>query len=270
MKCYLCLQGEIREIGHIIPKFAFKWLKESSPTGFFRGTSNPNKREQDGWKQFLLCPRCEDRLSSWENIFAKRVFHRVHRGRLYDLKFDYDDWLLKFAVSLSWRALLYWHLREGIDDLPFGHGRIAKEALETWRRYLNEETVDIHPYQQHLLIFGDTVSTKGIANTRDLHNLVARGIEFNTIHSSSEAYIFTKICRILVAGTIIDSNPSQWAGTLIEKSGFFGGQSVQVSSCVFTFMETEVKELQDGRGRISPRQNTVIDEAVRDNFNGGN
>ena len=89
---------------HIIPAFVGKWLKETSAIGFLRSATSPNLRQQDLLTKRLLCADCEGRLSGFERLAAERLFlpYVENRGRV---RFEYEEWLLKFAISLSWRCL---------------------------------------------------------------------------------------------------------------------------------------------------------------------
>ena len=119
MKCALCLTRHTREDSHIIPKIAYRWLKKTSPTGYFRGTSNPNVHRQDGTKIKLLCPTCKDIFSKFETEFANRIFHSIHTERKSDYGFSYEEWFHRFAVSVSWRTLYYLCQKEGTWGIPF-------------------------------------------------------------------------------------------------------------------------------------------------------
>ncbi len=61
--CALCEQAAPLEVGHIVPAFVVKWVKQTSATGYLRLGASPNRREQDGFKVPLLCGACEDRFS---------------------------------------------------------------------------------------------------------------------------------------------------------------------------------------------------------------
>ncbi|WP_016914067.1 hypothetical protein [Vreelandella stevensii] len=75
--CKYCNEREAIENSHIIPSFVYKWLKDTSPTGYLRATNEPNKREQDGSKSPLLCKECEGDFSSHEKLFKKEIFSKL-------------------------------------------------------------------------------------------------------------------------------------------------------------------------------------------------
>jgi len=50
--CRLCSRARELQLSHIVPAFVYRWLKDLSGTGFLRFGKNPNRREQDGLKDF--------------------------------------------------------------------------------------------------------------------------------------------------------------------------------------------------------------------------
>src|SRR6266851_9905170 len=96
--CRLCGTETALIQSHAIPAFASRWLKQTSATGFLRGFHVPNQRMQDFPTLRLLCRECEQRFSASEKQFAEFVFVPFHEGRT---RFQYEDWLLYFAVSLA-------------------------------------------------------------------------------------------------------------------------------------------------------------------------
>lgn len=106
--CALCKKEPSIKNSHIVPSFVFKWLKDTSATGYLRDIIQPNLRKQDGFKFPLLCQKCETKLSLWENKFYKEIFlpYQNENQGLEPASYNYDDWLLKFVISVSWRNIL--------------------------------------------------------------------------------------------------------------------------------------------------------------------
>lgn len=98
-RCALCAESSDLQQSHIIPKFVFKWLRETSATHHFRFSQKPNLRVQDGLKPRMLCQKCEQLFSSWENEFSKNCFVPLNSGN--NRKISYGPWMLKFATSVS-------------------------------------------------------------------------------------------------------------------------------------------------------------------------
>ena len=75
---------------YVIPRLVFCAIKSDSPTGYLRNPRVPNKRGQDGDKQPLLCPTCENRFSASENSFAENIFVPFHEAD--KDQFSYGPW----------------------------------------------------------------------------------------------------------------------------------------------------------------------------------
>lgn len=268
MICALCKTNPTKEDSHIIPRLVYKWLKSVSLSGHLRSTGNPNQRTQDGPKIKLLCPDCEDTFSKLETKFSNDVFRPLHIEEKNNHSFEYDNWFLKFAVSISWRSLIYLHLQEDLESLPNGHGPHAKQALKQWEAFLNQEQSDIGVFNQHLILMDTVVSATGIENNFDLNLYIQRGIEFNTVHSSKECYIFTKLGRVVIAGTILNVNPkTRWEGTEIHSTkGRYAPGEFWVSDCFNTFLSRAIDSMRESRAKISPKQRGKMDDAFYRKF----
>ncbi|WP_373544191.1 hypothetical protein [Chamaesiphon sp.] len=262
MLCKLCQNEPTREDSHIIPSFVFRWIKSISPTGFLRKSSNPNKRVSDGDKYKLLGSECEDLFSTWEKQFADKIFHPVHKLGQNDLAFDYDQWLSKFCVSLSWRVLT--HLtRDGYEYLPYGHGSLVQPTLKVWQDYLCGRREDIASYRQHLLILDKPTSASEEMDLKDLAIYFTRSVDYDTMHSNEEYYVISKICNILIIGSIKEKSYN-WKGTSVSLSnGRYEPQEFGVSPCVMNFFDTGLKAFQQGRNDTSDEQLNKIMKAFK-------
>ncbi|WP_176506207.1 hypothetical protein [Pseudomonas urethralis] len=105
--CALCLdKNVILKESHSIPKFAYDWLKKSSRTPYIRHSSDVNVRHQDGPKEYLLCGKCEGKLSVWEKILAEKLFRKIANYRKQPEKVVVTEEIKLAVLSIFWRALL--------------------------------------------------------------------------------------------------------------------------------------------------------------------
>jgi hypothetical protein len=104
--CRLCERQSELQLSHVLPAFAYRWLRESSGNGHLRNSQEPNKRAQDGPKFYWLCAECEELFSRNETAFAGRLFHPYLKasGQI----FPYSSWLIHFCTSVSWRVLRFY------------------------------------------------------------------------------------------------------------------------------------------------------------------
>lgn len=263
--CAMCAAEPRDEISHIIPAFVYRWLKQSSPTGFIRAAGNPNKRLQDGPKQHLLGRTCEDLFSGWENQFAETIFREVHHEGINNLNFSYGDWFAKFCVGTSWRSLAY--LLESKSDvtLPFGHEEAAHAALGKWRAFLKGETRFIDPHWQYFLILDTPISVPNEADRADMTTFIHRSVDIDTMHAPGECYIFTKMCNVLIIGSIVDTNPKQWQRCKVGLSGgnYRCPEDFRVSGCFTKYFETALDQLRQARRETSPAQVAKMTATLR-------
>ena len=166
-KCALCLKEKELLDSHIIPAFAFKWIKNTSATGFLRTAITPNLRQQDGLKSKLLCKRCEGLLNDYETLFTKNIFYPYVETELDDsgiatgrIKyFGYDDWLLRFIISLHWRFLVTKDYSSGSDLAKFG--KVLDDIKEYWRQFLLKEKNHTGKCESYIIFFQNLASGEG-------------------------------------------------------------------------------------------------------------
>ena len=103
--CQLCLKKKDLQDSHILPKFIYAWLKNTSATGYMRSLLAPNLRIQDGVKKKLLCLDCERLFATYEKQFAENIFFPYHNDPSVVVR--YNEYFLKFSVSLTWRVFIY-------------------------------------------------------------------------------------------------------------------------------------------------------------------
>ena len=149
MFCKLCMKEKNLSNSHIIPKFVVRWLKDTSATGYLRQAEKPNIRKQDIITRKILCRHCEGLFSRNETQFAKNIFLPFQNDKV--KRFQYDDWLRAFAVSVFWRL--------GVADLedfrvfkPHLVGYL-EEALAIWRGSLLSGEFSDDRYAHHILFF---------------------------------------------------------------------------------------------------------------------
>lgn len=103
--CKLCRTETTLKESHFIPKFVGKWVKRTGVTGYLREKNEVHRRAQDITKEYWLCGDCERMFSGLEGSFANKVFYPfVDNG---ESVANYNDWMVKFCTSLSWRTLTY-------------------------------------------------------------------------------------------------------------------------------------------------------------------
>ena len=138
LPCGLCQSPGPRRLSHILPAFVFKHAQVRTPTGYLRNSLTPNKRMQDGPKDYVLCESCEQRFSKWERSFA-RLFKRHNEVRGETITYSSDDAFC--ALSMLWRGLHNARAHPELNHLTFGSDYSRTDAcFAQWSSSLLSET----------------------------------------------------------------------------------------------------------------------------------
>lgn len=260
--CKLCEKVTDLQLSHIIPKFVFAWLKETVPGGI-RSNRVPNRRIQDGEKDYLLCRDCEQILSVWEKQFCEQIFIPLHSSSPVTNYIQYGPWVLKFAVSVSWRVLLYFSQFGISSHFSADQFSAANQALKTWRRFLLGEVPHPGRFEQHLLPL-DVIERKSAPPISPfLNRYFLRNVDMDAACSNTSAFVFTKMCRLALFGFIKEENPRNWVGTKLHvKAGSIGPRDYVISKMIWTYFNERADRSAKLLANLSPRQR----QSIRDGF----
>lgn len=241
--CRLCKRETELAESHIVPSFIYGWLKGSSVTGHLRFGETINRRIQDGIKTYLLCSNCEKLFGVWENAFAQQIFVPLHENRAMN---SYGPWLLKFSVSVSWRVLTYF--KECLDLNHFSEDllRSVDNALEVWHAFLLDKSPHPDKYEQHMLPFRGFVTDHSDPELpSNFNRYVSRSVDIDAACSKTQAYVYAKMCRILLIGFIEMDHKERWRDTRIHiKNGTLEKQHYSIPIDIRNFMYFKARRLQ--------------------------
>jgi len=263
-KCALCDRlSEPKERSHIVSKFVYEWLKDTSATGFMRFGPHVNRRDQDGIKDYFLCEQCEDRFSSYETIFAREVFHPFTQDN--SVCVDYDEDVLKFAVSASWRVLAYGKEKRGLSHFRGRHGGAVAETLSTWRNYLLGFSSEIGRHEIHLLPFCGVIDCTGADVPPNLNRYLRRAVEIDVTVSDATAFTYCKLGPLMLIGLIEYPDLSHWQNTRIEKIGQLAPGITASPALCREYIFTRSRRLEELERALSEKQLRKIGESYNKN-----
>lgn len=259
--CSLCKSEDEIKLSHIIPRFVFEWIIETTP-GYLRNAANPNLRIQDGIKSELLCEDCEQRLSKWEKAFAERVFKPLHESHGKASIYPYDEWALKFAVSVSWRALIH-NKQLGLSHFSQRQRAYADRALNIWSEFILDQRKNPGPYEQHMLFF-DVIASHTFPDLSPYMNrYLLRTIDMDVICSEKSAFIYTKMGRIALFGVINDPNINYWKGTKMHvKHGVLGNTNCRLPMNIYEYINDRSNKVAQSLAGISTKQRSKINSLL--------
>lgn len=209
--CRLCQQERELVQSHIIPNFVIKWLKKSGATPFLREQGSPDTRIQDK-KEYLLCSECEQKFSAWEGKFADYIFYPVIRQQ--KETFEYDEWLLKFIISISWRLLVTSFTDTNVED-----NESLERAERDWRRILlGKDSLSTTTRDHHLILLGETESAPSDF-PEGWEFYASRGIDGTTVHVDDGVHVYAKFPQMYFISCI---NPESIDGVDTARVGQSG------------------------------------------------
>lgn len=209
--CKLTLKECELQSSHIYPKFVIEWMK-STGSKYLRSYETPNRRQQDGYKKYLLSREAEQLFSIREKWFSENIFHKYLENRYSQL--EYDENLFYFAISFLWRILILELEQPNIEDFKFI--KEMKETEEEWRNFLLS---GIYPqdYDRIHLILSDNVASHTLPS-QNVEYFFTRSLDGTTVYNEeyNKCSIFAKFSKFIFWGFIKNSDESGLIGTRIN------------------------------------------------------
>src|SRR6266404_4046496 len=198
--CRLCSAKTELRLGHIFPRFAVRYLKESSSTGYLKGLAS-GKREQETRRVHLLCESCEQLLSKDEKTFCERIFMPLHKEN--KNSFTYDKWLSRFLVGLHWKVLV-----SKADTYPDA-AEAAYAKIETeWRAFMLRQRADYGTSEFHLFLT-DVVEDATSTVSPKLNWYMARAVDGTPTFSEAGQFgSYVKLLRVMSYAFITHRDPA--------------------------------------------------------------
>lgn len=261
--CRLCCTDAELQLSHVLPAFAYRWLRESSGNGHLRSSQQPNQRVQDGVKRYWLCATCEELFSKSETAFAGRLFHPYLAAS--GKSFRYSQWLLHFCTSVSWRVLRFYtdenHLK-ALEPDALAH---VSTAEVVWREFLLGMRPNLGLFQQHLLPLDQVASTTGEL-APNINRYLMRAIQMDFCRGSSCIFTYSKLGRFIIFGFIHEPNLKQWHGTRINAGdGFVEPKKYVLPKALGGYLNEKARSMSAALDSVSERQQSKIDSAFRGN-----
>jgi hypothetical protein len=256
MICKLCGKDSVLRESHIIPKFAFRWLKESGGK-YIRRAENPNKRVEDGIKAPLLCNSCEQLFSKFEDKFARLIFYPYSNGDN-SLEFQYDKDLMKFAISVLYRILLMNIVKHIQREEP--HIDELLQAKQEWNNYLLNDIALCEYNKIHIFFTSSKLKEKKMP-VKHFLNYYSRFIDGTLVFSNKACFVYAKLARIILIGEIKGFDSSSMKHTLIDSNqGMLDVNQMQLSHMVKEFLINRTKEINRYLDQASEKQKGIAIE----------
>lgn len=255
LPCALCGGSRSkRQLSHIIPSFVFKHASVRAPTGFLRNNVTPNRRIQDGPKDYVLCRDCEQRFSKWERSFAD-VYRRFYADPSKDICYSSSEAFC--ALSILWRVLHNARAHPELNHLQFGGDYSRTDAAyEAWSKALLDQK---HPGKYRLYwIFFDRI-VGGSQIPEGINTYIFHAIDFDLIANSKESLAYAHIPGMFIFGITEDHNSADWRDLRLRfNGGKYRHENRRAPGLIGDLIKEKVLAANYAKGSISASQNQKI------------
>lgn len=210
--CKLCNNYEQIQKSHVIPNFIHKWMKKTSYTGNIRTSENPNKINQGGYKEYMLCSTCEQLFSKWENYFAEIHFKPCIDEKIIN---NYDIRLSKFVISIAWRILISFKNNDKFHKFEFSTIQNLNKSEKAWKDYLlSKEEYFNKDIKHNIFLIGEN------SYEHPFFNRYVRTSETTFISNDIDgSYFYIKIPYFTMLVFVENYNKNFWGNSEIKKNG---------------------------------------------------
>ncbi|TGK71456.1 hypothetical protein EHQ27_05405 [Leptospira wolffii] len=273
--CKLCKIDKDLIDSHIIPHFVIEWLRKTSPTGYMRDVINPNKRIQDSVKLKLLCRDCEVLLSKDEKKFSEIIFRPYVDTELSEKgsatgvikEFKYDQWLLRFIISVHWRILV--KEREDLSkSLSSYQLKVIDLKLEVWRKFILFELDSTGPQKSYLIFLQSFREGKGnliLKLNERIDIYILRSIDGTSVFTSKTLGVFAKFGPVVAYTTILPDELKGISDAKLKKNGAIKTAQSLSNDDLLRFILIDRPNETLALTKVSKKQNDVIDRDLRKN-----
>jgi hypothetical protein len=250
-RCRWCGSNAIES--HTTPKSILKAARKHVGVTNIRWLEQPNLEVQDLRKYFLLCKSCDNSFSPAENSFLRHIYEPLLTG---SDEFEYDEWLIRFAISLAWKRLA-----TGLPLLPGLTSEViayAEAAMIQWQGYLQNQHQEAEPYQHHLFL------------TKFMEKDELTDLEKTVLMSTFDSSIIPSPCALFLAATFPGCilltiiaptvSPPDWKTTQIHRSGRFDSNQILPGGFLLPWFQEKIDYSKNSKKTISPRQREKIKE----------
>jgi len=129
-------------------------------------------------------------------------------------------------------------------------------ALQIWKEFLLNKRPHPNSCEQHILPFrGLIVDHNDPKMPSNFNRYVSRSIDIDAACSKTEAFVYVKMCRILLIGFIKMDHRERWRDTKVHVNhGILEKRHYKVPATVSHFMYYKARRLQEVQKKLSARQ----------------
>ena len=168
--------------------------------------------------------------------------------------------MAKCVASIVWRILSWRQEQEyANDDVSVLVMQDIGHALETWSKFLLEESESVGDYELHLVPLGSIESVDGPAPPGNINRYLLRSLDMDLIRDSLSATVYCKMGRALLLGFVREPEAKRWQGTRVDVGdGILGDTNLFLPDWLLRFLCSKAERLEQLESSMSERQRKVI------------
>ncbi|MCK9410723.1 MAG: hypothetical protein M0Q53_00385 [Prolixibacteraceae bacterium] len=246
---------------HIYPKFVVEWMK-STGSKYQRGYATPNKRDQDGYKKYLLSEEAEQLFGKREKWFAENIFRKYLDNTF--LQMTYDENLFYFAISMLWRILVL--ELELPDAKSFKFYNTQLDAEKQWRNFLLH---GVYPYDYdkvHLILIDNVIDHTMPSQSVDYY--LTRLMDGTTVFNEKFNYcsMYAKFSKFIFWSFLLGDDEDKMLNTKINPiKGTIGIPQRCDSIQILSFIPHRIRLIDDMLFASDKQQDIIVDEILKNN-----
>jgi hypothetical protein len=248
--CLWCSQPAINS--HLIPKSILKAAIKQKRVEALRALSSPNLVEQDISKEPILCHSHDGGFSTIENRFLTQIYNPALSGAT---PAPYGEWLLKFAIFLSWKILVN-RLQEphNFDPKAVKQAHLALKSWQSYLRYKRHKAL----YSHHV-VFTDRLIPQGLTSDAcEFYRGAFECLVLPTTEGGLTVWATMPGC-VIISATYKSAMFEMWPTTKISKTGRISFQvAPQLIDHLNRWADQSMKDMMDAVSGISERQRQKI------------
>ena len=263
--CRMCSKAAPLENSHVIPAFVYRWLKETSATGYLRTAIKPNVRVQDGPRRYWFCRRCEDTMGRHERAFSDSLFLSIVSGA--PAPYPHGPWLSRFLASVVLRVAMLHAEHPGVFDLATSAQRaVVPQALEQWRAFVLGEVETLGIHELHFLPLGLLAHAGSALNLpSNFNRYMMLSTDMHVASNSAQAFVYVKMGPAIAFGLIHPPVAELWRGTRVAVGDGYVGGSMGLSVPVLKYLIDRAEQMELSVKHWSSRQEHKIVQAMMAN-----
>ncbi len=245
---------------HIFPKFTIDYLKDTG-SKYLRNFTQPNRRQQDGPKTYLLSQKAEHQFSLREKWFAENIFvPYLTRNRQV---FKYDENLFYFTMSLLWRVLLMNIDHPNIVDQSYLP--LLKEAESEWKMFLRDYKFPM-THNRFYLFFTDRVKSHNF-DASGVDYYITRELDATIVSNPNETFVavYAKFLRFVFWGILKGGDEEKISDLKINPlTGELKIPQKIEDGVMTSFFINRIKEFETLPKPSEKQQDKILEEILKD------